>query len=367
MEQPTTPGRAVARGRGVSIRDVARVAGVSHQTVSRVINNHDKVSPQTRTRVQQVIEDLGFRPNASARALASGDAQSVTVLMSNTTRYGYIATLTGIEEAARAASFSVGIVVIESASTGHVTAALERGIDAHGALIIVAFDRAGLIALERAPAGLPLAAAVESPAAAPPAGAPWRWIDDESAARQATRYLLELGHDTVHYIPLPSTTRSSRRTAGWRAALRAAGASVPPPGNSAWGSPAGFEAGLALAHDPAVSAILCGNDEIALGALSALHHLGRRVPEEVSVAGFDDEPQAAYYAPPLTTSRLDFNALGRACFETVLAQLSGGGVSPGPVGLPKLIIRESTAAPRQVAGNAMVPAVHPQRAAASSR
>ncbi|MDA8290727.1 MAG: LacI family DNA-binding transcriptional regulator [Actinomycetota bacterium] len=336
-----------ARSRSASIRDVARIAGVSHQTVSRVINRHAKVSPATRERVQKVIDELGFRPNASARALANGDTQSVTVLMSDTTRYGYLATLTGIEEAARAASFSVGIVVIESGSSSHVRAAIENAIDTGGALVVVAFDKTGQLALREVPERIPMAAAVESPASAPPAGAPWCWIDDEAAARDATRYLLELGHPTVHYVALPSTTRSSRRTAGWRSALRRAGIDPPTPLQADWGALSGHEAGVFLSRDPGVSAILCGNDEIALGVLSALHAERRKIPGDVSVAGFDDEPQSAFYTPALTTTKLDFVALGRSCFATVTARLGGEHVEPHPVGTPELVVRASTGSPRR--------------------
>lgn len=345
--EDTPAGPGAARPRSSSIRDVARIAGVSHQTVSRVINRHPKVSTTTRERVQQVIDELGFRPNASARALANGDTQAVTVLMSDTTRYGYLATLTGIEEAARASSFSVGIVVIESGSSSHVRAAIENAIDTGGALVVVAFDKVGQLALREVPDRIPMAAAVESPASAPPAGAPWRWIDDEAAARDATRYLLELGHRMVHYVALPSTTRSSRRTAGWRSALRRAGLEPPEPVQACWGARSGYEAGLALSQDRSVSAILCGNDELALGVLSALHQQRRKVPAEVSVAGFDDEPQSAYYTPALTTTNLDFVALGRACFAAVTQRLGGERVSPHPVGTPELVVRKSTGAPRR--------------------
>jgi DNA-binding LacI/PurR family transcriptional regulator len=328
----------------VSIRDVAKAAGVSYQTVSRVINGTSYVRDSTRQRVVEAIAELGFRPNSAARALASGENRSLTVVTSNTTLYGYAATLRGIEEAARAASFSVGITVLESADERHVRAAVDRAADASGSVIVIAFDSAGTLALRAVPDGVPLAAAVETPAAPPPADRPWVWIDDGEAARSATRHLLDLGHPTVHYVAIPATSgaHTSRRAAGWRAALAAAGVPAPESAGVGWDALAGYQAGRNLARDPAVSAILCGNDDLALGVIRAMHEAGRSIPGSVSVVGFDDAPQSSFYTPALTTVRMDFVGLGRACFGLLHAVL-GGGEPPGPhpVGHPELVVRES--------------------------
>jgi DNA-binding LacI/PurR family transcriptional regulator len=330
------------RARSASIRDVARAAGVSYQTVSRVINGNSYVKESTRERVLEAIAELGFRRNSAAHALASGENRSLTVVTANTTLYGYASVLQGIEEAARAASFSVGVSVLESEDDEHVQAAVDRAVDSSGSTIVIAFDRAGAAALASMPEGHPVAAAVETPATRPPADSPWVWIDDEEAARAATRYLLDLGHPTVHYVAIPSTTRTSRRAAGWRAALAAAGVAAPEPVGAGWDALAGYQAGIALARDPAASAILCGNDDLALGVIRAMHEAGRAIPESVSVVGFDNAPQTAFYVPSLTTVRMDFVGLGRACFS-LLNGLLGGSAPPGPhaVGRPELIVRES--------------------------
>lgn len=341
---PAAPGQ---RARPVGIRDVAKAVGVSRQTVSRVINGTSYVRESTRERVLEAIAELGFRPNAAARALASGETRSVTVVASNTALYGYAATLRGIEEAARAASFSLGISALESADERDVRAALDRAADAGGAVIVIAFDRAGVLALRAVPDGMPLAAAVEAPTRPPAAGRPWVWIDDEEAARSATRYLLGLGHPTVHYVAIPATTSTgvSRRAAGWRAALAEAGVRPPEPAGAGWDAVAGYQAGRALARDPSVSAVLCGNDDLALGVIRAMHEAGRAIPGDVSVVGFDDTPQSPFYTPALTTVRLDFVGLGHACFGLLHAALRGDEPPrPHPVGSPELIVRESAGA-----------------------
>jgi DNA-binding LacI/PurR family transcriptional regulator len=359
------------RAKSVSIRDVAKAAGVSYQTVSRVINGNENVKGATRERVQQAIRALGFRPNVAARALANRDTRSLTVVTSNTTLYGYAATLQGIEEAARTAGFSVGISVLESEADDHVRASIARAVDSSTALIVIAYDSVGVRALECVPDGHPVAAAVEAPAGPIDTSLPRVWIDDAEAAGEATRYLLDLGHPTVHYVALPSTTHTSRRTAGWRAALREAGAPAPEPVGAGWDARAGHLAGQRLARDPDVTAVLCGNDDLALGVLRAMHEAGRSVPGDVSVVGFDNAPQSAYYTPSLTTVALDFTSLGRACFALLREVLAGtpaghahpavpaavsGASAPHPadpgaphpsVPHPRLVLRESSAAPHR--------------------
>ncbi|GAQ50998.1 LacI family DNA-binding transcriptional regulator [Streptomyces acidiscabies] len=333
--------------RPASIRDVASAAGVSYQTVSRVINDHPSVRQETRDRVLAAIGELGFRRNATALALASGRSRSVTVLTANTTHYGYAAILQGIEEAARAAAYAVGIGVLESADEAAVTAEVRRAADASGGLIVIAYDPAGVRALTSVPAELPVVGVVETPASPPDGDRPWVWTDDREAAYEVTRHLLALGHSTVQYVAIPSSTRrTAARTEGWRQALREAGAAIPRPLQGSWGPAGGHTAGRRLARDPAVTAILCGNDDLALGVLRALHEAGRSVPGEVSVAGFDDAPHAAYLTPSLTTVRLDFTGLGRAAFASLHGVLEKSAqIAPHPVSVPELVVRESTAAP----------------------
>ncbi len=321
---------------------------MSHQTVYRVINGHPRVRESTRERVSAAIRELGFRPSRAARALASGRTATVTVLVANTTLYGPSAILQGIEEAARAAGFSVGIGVLDSPEPDAVAAMVERVSDpTAGAVIVIAFDLAGVRALRAMPSGVAVVAAVEASDATESHRYPAVWLDERVAAAAATRYLLELGHETVHYVAIPSSTGTSDRMRGWRQALAEAGVAVPDPVAGGWTLRSGYEAGRALAADAAVTAVLCRNDDVALGVLRAMRAAGRAVPDEVSVVGFDDVPQAAFYAPALTTVRLDFVGLGRDCFALLRGVLDP--LVPGrapAAATPELIVRESSGPPR---------------------
>jgi DNA-binding LacI/PurR family transcriptional regulator len=342
-DQPPGDDAQERRTRPASIRDVAAAAGVSYQTVSRVINGHPSVRGSTREVVLAAIEELGFRPNRAARVLRGGLARTVTVLTPNTTLYGYQAALQGIEEAARAVGFAVGVLVVEEALPREVADTVRRAVEPGGSFIVIAYDQAGTMALEAVPPGIPMAALVETPAGDLGRERPWVWLDDRKAAVQATRYLLSLGHRTVRYLAIPSSTHTSQRQAGWREALEEAGAPVPHPLQCGWTPRSGYEAGRLLAADPEVTAVLCGNDDLALGVMRAMHAAGRAIPGDVSIVGFDDTPVSEFLTPPLTTVRMDFAELGRACFATLLALMEQNTALPRPRRLePELIVREST-------------------------
>ena len=344
------PGRG---SRSVSIRDVAAAAGISYQTVSRVINGHPSVRESTRELVLATIDELGFRPNRAARALAGGPVQSVTILTPNTTLYGHRSALQGIEEAARAAGFAVGVRIVESTVPEEVSDAVARAIEPSGALIVIAYDEAGTAALAAVPPEVPMVAVVETPAGDEGQGKPWVWLDDRRAALEATRYLLGLGHRTVHYLAIPSSTHTSQRQAGWRSALEEASAPVPGPVQCGWTPESGYQAGQALAADPDVTAVLCGNDDLALGLMRATQEASRAIPAEVSVVGFDDTPVARFLTPSLTTVRMDFAELGRASFALLQALLEPEtAVPPAPWPEPELIIRESAGPPHLPRGSA---------------
>lgn len=333
-------------GRTVSITDVAAHAGVSHQTVSRVLNGHPYVSVRTRDAVESAIRDLGYRPSRAARALAMGSSRSVTVLASNTTLYGYAATLQGVEEAARMKRLSLMISVVDSMDADVIQAAVSSVSDPRsGSVIVIAYDQVGFRTLQALPQDIPYAAAIGRSFSSTTRQKPdprWVWLADYDAAFAATQHLLGLGHRTVHHVPIPSWTKDQRE-GGWRAALRQAGVEVPELPAPGWDARAGYQAGLALARDPEVTAILCGNDDLALGVFRALHEAGRRIPEDVNVIGFDDAPQSAFLTPSLSTVRLDFVGLGRACFDVLWEQISNVPTPARvPLAIPQLVLREST-------------------------
>lgn len=329
-----------------SIRDVAAAAGVSYQTVSRVLNDSPRVRVETRRQVLETIERLGYRPNRAARTLGLGRARAVTVVTSNTTLYGYASTLQGIEEAAREEGLAVGVRVIESIRSADVRQAVEYVSDpTAGGVVVVAFDAEGAEVLRQLPDDVPAVAAIE-PGVLPDTDRTMICLDERMAAADATRHLLSLGHRTVHHVAIPSETGTRGREAGWRQALADAGSRIPQVIAAGWDAPSAYQAGRVLAADPAVTAILCGNDDTAMAVRRALYDLGRDVPGEVSIVGFDDIPGSAYWTPALTTVRMDFASLGRACLAAVLAELDSG-PQPEPALVPPcLVIRESTAPPQ---------------------
>jgi DNA-binding LacI/PurR family transcriptional regulator len=326
------------------MRDVARLAGVSHQTVSRVVNDHPNVRPETRTRVLDAMRALNYRRNLAARTLVTRRSGTLGLIAYETTLFGPASTLYGIEQAAHAAGYFVSVASIRSLEREPVLEAVER-LRAQSVEGIVAITPKSTVAnaLGRVPTDLP---AVGVGGAGSETVSAVR-IDNVAGAAMATRHLLSLGHRTVHHIPGPADWPEARdRIDGWRDALSAAGAPVPAVRPEDWSARSGYRQAAALADDPSVTAIFCGNDQIALGALRALHEAGRRVPEQVSVVGFDDVPEAPYFLPPLTTVRQDFVELGRRGLDLLLEQITSATRPLRQVLLtPRLVTRASSAPP----------------------
>ncbi|MDG4831348.1 LacI family DNA-binding transcriptional regulator [Solwaraspora sp. WMMD1047] len=323
------------------MRDVARLAGVSHQTVSRVLNGHPNVRPETRTRVLDAMRALNYRRNLAARALVTRRSGTLGLIAFETTLFGPASTLYGIEQAAHAAGYFVSVASVRSLDRASVLEAVDR-LCAQSVEGIVAIAPKSTVAsaLTQVPAGLPAVAVGGADGDAVPTVR----IDNAAGAAMATRHLLALGHATVHHIPGPPDWPEARdRMDGWRDALSAAGAAVPVIRPEDWSARSGYRQGRALAADDSVTAIFCGNDQIALGALRALHEAGRRVPEQVSVVGFDDVPESPFYLPPLTTVRQDFVELGRRSLDLLLGQLSTGVRADRHLMLtPRLVTRASS-------------------------
>ncbi|MFC4041462.1 LacI family DNA-binding transcriptional regulator [Dactylosporangium siamense] len=331
------------------VYDVARLAGVSHQTVSRVLNDHPSVSQTTRQRVLDAVRQLGYRPNAMARGLAGRRSRIVGVVSFDTLLYGPAATLLGVERAARTAGYGVSIATVERIDRPAVMSATGALAEQSVAgVVVIAPQTAATAALRNMPAGMP-AVAVE----ADTGGAiPTISVNQIAGARMAVEHLLRLGHRTVWHLSGPRDWLETRgRIDGWRAALVAAGSPVPPLMTGDWSARSGHEAGMRLAARGDVTAVFAGNDQMALGMMSAFHERGIRVPDDVSIVGFDDIPEAAYLSPPLTTVRQDFDEVGRRCMAALLRlieadRLEGPARSAAdPVVAPSLVVRHSTAAP----------------------
>ena len=330
--------------RGPAMTDVARLAGVSHQTVSRVLNGHPNVREQTRLRVQAAIVELGYRPNRAARALVTGRSQVIGVVAQNTTLYGPASLLAALEQTAAEEGFAVSVGSVRDLDQVSISEAVERHL-AHrvaGIVVIAPVESAGE-ALEHLPKDVPLVTVDGDPRRP----VPLVTVDQVAGAREATRHLLEAGHRTVWHVSGPADWfDSAGRIEGWREALQAAGAEVPPLVPADWSAASGYRCGQMLARMPEVTAVFTANDHLALGVLRALHEYGRKVPDEISVVGFDDVPEAAYFIPPLTTVRPDFAAVARASLDLLLAQFESGVVGELRQTIaPTLITRQSVAAP----------------------
>lgn len=324
------------------ISDVARRAGVSVPTVSRVLNGAAYVSDEKRAKVMQAIQELDFRPSAAARALVARQPKLIAVIAGNTSRYGYAETIRGVEESARAAGYTVTITVVESADDDTVARAVSLVLDQPIAgVVVLKFDPPGVAALHRIPKSIPTV----SISGVRETGVPQAVLAEADAAEEVVGYLLGLGHETVQHVRVPSSRKEDGRTTGWRRALVAAGAPVPTPLDASWEPESGREIGRALAADPSVTAVFCGNDEIAMGVIRGLHEGGRSVPGDVSVVGFDDHPLARMWTPPLTTVDQDFAGLGSRAFELLQTVISGGKVRKFSSERPTVVIRESTAPP----------------------
>jgi DNA-binding LacI/PurR family transcriptional regulator len=330
-----------ARRRAV-MADVGRLAGVSHQTVSRVINGSPHVRAQTRQRVLEAMLELGYRPNSAARALATGRSSTLGVVSFDTTLYGPASTLCGIERAAHEAGYFIIVASLKLLDRPSVADAVERlcrhGVD--GILAITPHEQAAE-ALLHAPGDVPLVAVEAGPDHAVPVAA----IDQFAGAVEATGHLLELGHKSVwHIAGPPNFLEAHQRAAGWRHALEAAGAEVPDMLTGDWSARSGYELGQRLSAEEEVSAVFVANDQMALGVLRAMHERHRRIPDDVSIVGFDDIPEAAYFLPPLTTVRQDFDTMGSHGVRLLLQVIEDGpAVREAPGLRPELVVRASTA------------------------
>jgi DNA-binding LacI/PurR family transcriptional regulator len=346
-----TIGGAMAPSRGgradtsrPSMADVARLASVSSQTVSRVSNGQANVDEATRARVLEAMHTLGYRPNGAARALKSGRFHTIGVIMTTLQTLGNIRTLDAVATEAVRADNSVLLMPISDPTLRGVSGAYQRlsaqAVD--GAVIILEarFLDQATFAL---PPGIPVVV-IDSGA-----GPGYTVVDTDQAlgAQQATGHLLGLGHRQVWHIAGPETAFSAaRRAESWARTLREAGIAPPPLLRGDWTSESGYRHGLSLGGRADVTAIFAANDQMALGVMRALHELGRDIPGDISIVGFDDMAEARSFWPPLTTIRQDFAAVGRLSIRKLLQKVSGAVTENDKTSVPtELIVRDSTAAP----------------------
>ena len=331
-------GPARRSGHQPVLHDVAELAGVSQMTVSRVLNDTGPVKPDTRKRVLESVQQLGYRPNALARGLATGRSRTLGVVALDSVLHGPASTLLGVENAAREAGYGVSISSVSDPEDSGRAIDVLRGQCVAGIVVIAPHVRTAQ-ALADVPGDVPVVAVADTDQAPVPVVA----VDQRSGARLATEHLLALGHRPVWHVAGPEGwLETEAREQSWRDAMRVRGVPEPPVLRGDWSPRSGYQAGRELVAHGGVDAVFVANDQMALGVLRAMAEAGLSVPHDVRVVGFDDVPEAAYFCPPLTTVRQDFLALGRKTFEQMLLRMEGGRPVRRSIVPAELIVRDST-------------------------
>lgn len=303
--------------RQATLADVARASGVSHQTVSRVVNNHPNVAGKTRQRVLESIGALNYRPNRAAKGLASSRSGVIGIVSFGTNYFGPGQTFTEIERAVRARGYGLTLRNIDALTTQGLQGAID---DLASSLVDGIVVNAPTVDLEPAQLStLKRPRPVVMTDVPKRAGLPSVVLEQTEGSGLATRHLLGLGHRRIAEIRGPlSWYSATERHRAWAAAMRDAGLADGLSAVGDWTAAGGYAAARALLTREPFTGLVVANDQMALGAMRALRERGLRVPEDVSVVGFDDLPEAAFFEPPLTTVRQDFAALGRQTVDYLL-------------------------------------------------
>jgi DNA-binding LacI/PurR family transcriptional regulator len=326
-----------------TIFDVARLAGVSHQTVSRVINNHTSVRETTRERVQRAVEQLSYRPNAAARAMVGGRSRSIGLITAGSSDYGPSSTVLGLLSAARAADYSVSLATAVDTEPASVQAAVDLVLGQHvEALVVVASNFRFLDVLSGMSLRLPVVVIESSGRTDRPSLS----IDQYAGARTATEHLIALGHREIVHVAGPGDSMdATERLRGWRDTMAEHGLVAPRPFEGDWTPGSGYRIGTLLTESrTSFTGLFVANDQMSLGCVHALAEHGIRVPDDVSIVGFDDIPEAEHFAPPLTTMRQDFRQLGTDILTSVLDVVEDRPLEPVLRLTPTLVVRRSTQA-----------------------
>jgi LacI family transcriptional regulator len=319
---------------------VAALAEVSHMTVSRYVQGQTSIRPDRRERIERAIAELGYQPNLTARSLATNRSHRIGALVYEMAELGPMRILDGATARAREAGYLLDVVSPDPTNDRAIAEAVALlNQSALAGVLVFAPTDGVLAALADVRFSVPVL--VESEATGEDAGGP---TFNEAGVRLAVEHLVELGHRSFFQIAGPDGWLASRgRSRGYHAALAAHGLTSAGTAVGDWTAGSGHEAGLAVPVDAGVTAVVAGNDQMALGALAALADRGVRVPGDVSVVGFDDIPEAQYFRPALTTVRLDFVAQGRLMVERLLDAIDGASGPRREELRPELVTRSSTA------------------------
>lgn len=342
VRRPRTRNVLVERA---TLTDVAKMAGVSRQTASRVARGGENVSAETQSRVRSAIDALGYRPDAVARALTVGSGGMIGILLYDLGRMGHaVVTVTALEEAASAAGFGLCIANIgafEAGAFDEAVAGLQR-LGCDGIVVIAPWipDAEGIGTITHA---VPMVTTSQIEGFPGPS----IHVDTMPAVRMMMDHHFSLGHERIaHVAGPPDSTAAALRRRGWQEALEARGASVPEPFQGDGTSDSGYRAGIQIADLAEATAVFVASDAMALGVLHGLHERGVAIPDDISVASFDDSPVSAHTWPPLTTVGFDAREQGSRAIAALLKRISGEEVVETAPIPPTMTVRPSTAPPR---------------------
>lgn len=326
--------------RPATIYDVAAAAGVSHQTVSRLLAGFEGIRPETRAKVTQALEALDYRPNTTARSLKSGRSHLIGALTHEASEVGPSRIAEAASAAAREAGYVLDLISLDMRNPHAIEEALDQ-LTQHalaGVLALASTDEM-VSALADVDFRVPVHLEIEP--------------DDpssfsETGIAELVAHLAGLGHRRFLHIAGPANWSSARgRQHAYETAIAQRGLISEGVRHGDWSAASGYDAVGALGAAPQATAVIAANDQMALGAMLALKERGLRIPDDVSVVGVDDIPESAYFDPPLTTLHNDFDTTGRHAVRTLLALIDGSAPparSPRP---PMLVPRRSSGpAPR---------------------
>ncbi|MGC3952769.1 MAG: substrate-binding domain-containing protein [Propionicimonas sp.] len=327
------------RAKAATIFDVARLAGVSHQTVSRVLNELPNVRPATRERVQRAIAQLRYIPSPAARALVTRRSRTIGLITTGLPEFGPSTAAVYLNETAREERYAVIMASLLTADFAALRQAAEVLVRQNvEAIVLITSNRSTLGLLQGMELGVPFVAV-----ASQGSGLHRVSFDQYAGARRAVRHLIELGHTEIRHLAGPEDSMdATERVRGWRDMLGEHGLVAPEPLIGDWAASSGYRNARQLLAEDRPTAIFAGNDQMALGAIRAVMEAGLRVPQDVSVVGFDDIPEAEHFTPPLTTVRQEFAQLGRDTMTLVLAVLREENTSALLPRVPNLVVRQST-------------------------
>jgi LacI family transcriptional regulator, galactose operon repressor len=329
-----------------TIRDVAQRAGVSHQTVSRVINGHELVSSKTRDRVERAIRELNYVPSPIAQGLISNRTHSIGLVSSAISDHFFGEVAAGAEVEARRRGYYLVIASVEEHAEADEQAYLRLMLERRVEALIVARSKLPISVDQVSQHRVPVVAIASAEAP----GLTVVDVDNRTGGKDAVAYLLSQGHRRIATVTGPIEWRSSQqRLDGYREALAAAGVAFDPAlveQAHGW-DPADGQAAMArlLARGTTFTALFAYSDLIAIGAIKELRLSGLRVPENVSVVGYDDIPVAAFVDPPLTTIHQPMREVGECAASLVLDAIANGGMSETRLLPAWLVVRGSVIAP----------------------